>query len=177
MSPIAPLEREERRVGRGGTAPTRPSMLGVRNRRTARSDGFGTVPVTSASRLRSRAAAARPPEHVDRERPLRDNDRMKSRRFVTDRLARPGMALAGVVALAACSASARVAGPADPVAVTAIRTTTSFGFCLGYCRATLEVTASGMTLVEESTRGDLPPVRRTAEISPSEWRQLTESVS
>jgi len=102
---------------------------------------------------------------------------MKSRRFVTDRLARPGMALAGVVALAACSASARVAGPADPVAVTAIRTTTSFGFCLGYCRATLEVTASGMTLVEESTRVDLPPVRRTAEISPSEWRQLTESVS
>jgi hypothetical protein len=90
---------------------------------------------------------------------------------------RSWIAMAGAVTIAACSSSTRVAGPADPVAVTAIRTTTSSGFCLGYCLATLEVTASGMTLLEESPRGGLPPVRRTAEISTSEWRQLTVSVS
>ena len=61
--------------------------------------------------------------------------------------------------------------------MTAIRTTTSFGFCLGYCRATLEVTANGMTFIEESPRGGLPPVRRTAKVSASEWRLLTEGVN
>ena len=61
--------------------------------------------------------------------------------------------------------------------MTAIRTTTSFGFCLGYCRATLVVTANGMTFVEESPRGGLPPVQRTAEVSASEWRLLTEGVN
>jgi hypothetical protein len=61
--------------------------------------------------------------------------------------------------------------------VNLIRTTTSFGFCIGYCRATLEVTADGIVFLEEGTRQPgLPPVRRTAPITPSEWRALTEGV-
>src|SRR5687768_5947088 len=61
--------------------------------------------------------------------------------------------------------------------VSVIRTTTSFGFCLGYCRATLEVTAEGMVYVEEGTRqSNLPTVRRTAPSSATEWRELTEAV-
>src|SRR5688500_4593040 len=61
--------------------------------------------------------------------------------------------------------------------VSVIRTTTSFGFCLGYCRATLEVTAEGMVYIEEGTRqSNLPTVRRTAPISATEWRELTEAV-
>jgi hypothetical protein len=101
---------------------------------------------------------------------------MNRRALVKGRLARTLTLIAGVT-LAACSTESRVAGPTDPVPVTAIRTTTSFGFCLGYCRATLEVTANGMTYIEESPRGGLPPVRRTAEVSASEWRLLTESVN
>lgn len=103
---------------------------------------------------------------------------MNRRAFVMCRLTRTLISIAGVV-IAACSSSTdtRVSGPADPVPVTAIRTTTSFGFCLGYCRATLEVAADGMVFLEESPRRELPPVRRTAEISASEWRQLTEAVN
>ena len=61
--------------------------------------------------------------------------------------------------------------------VSTIRTTTSFGFCLGYCRTILEVTADGMVFVEEPTRqADLPRVVRTAPISAEEWRSLVEAV-
>ena len=60
--------------------------------------------------------------------------------------------------------------------ISLIRSTTSFGFCLGYCRTTLEVTADGIVFIEEGTRqGELPPVRRTAPISESEWRELAEA--
>ena len=61
--------------------------------------------------------------------------------------------------------------------VNAIRTTTSFGFCLGYCRTTLEVTADGMVFVEEATRqADLPRVVRTAPLSAEEWSRLVGAV-
>jgi hypothetical protein len=103
-----------------------------------------------------------------------DNGRMNPPPVVAF-LTRTLVVIAAVPAIA-CS-STPVTGPADPAAVTALRTTTSFGFCLGYCRATLEVTAGGMTLVEDSPRGDVPPVRRTAAISDSEWRQLTALVN
>jgi hypothetical protein len=64
---------------------------------------------------------------------------------------------------------------ADDVAV--IRATTSFGFCLGYCKTTLEITPDGLTYVEEATRsGELPPVRRTAAVSASEWEALVAAL-
>jgi hypothetical protein len=66
--------------------------------------------------------------------------------------------------------------PPDAGAVTTIRSTTSFGFCIGYCRTTLDITSQGMVLVEESPRGDQPTRRRTAAISASEWQALVEAV-
>jgi hypothetical protein len=64
-----------------------------------------------------------------------------------------------------------------PEGVSTIRTTTSFGFCLGYCRTILEVTAEGMVFIEEPTRqADLPRVVRTAPISAEEWRSLVAAV-
>jgi hypothetical protein len=79
-----------------------------------------------------------------------------------------GAALIGSACVSTTSASSDV---------NVIRSTTSFGFCLGYCRTTLEVTPNGIVFVEEETRpGGLPPVRRTAAISDAEWRQLTSAV-
>jgi hypothetical protein len=61
--------------------------------------------------------------------------------------------------------------------VNVIRSTTSFGFCLGYCKTTLEISAEGIVFLEEATRpGSLPPVRRTAPITAVEWSQLTDLV-
>ena len=77
--------------------------------------------------------------------------------------------------LAGSAACTSVAPGADGVST--IRTTTSFGFCLGYCRTILEVTAEGMVFIEEPTRqADLPRVVRTAPISAEEWRGLVEAV-
>src|SRR5262245_60665508 len=64
----------------------------------------------------------------------------------------------------------------DAGAVTTIRSTTSFGFCIGYCRSTLDITSQGMVLVEESPRGDPPTRRNTAAISASEWQALVDAV-
>jgi hypothetical protein len=80
--------------------------------------------------------------------------------------------LAAALAAAGCTSS-----PAGPDAVSVIRATTSFGFCLGYCKTTLEITAGGLTYVEEATRsGELPPVRRTAPVSSSEWDALVAAL-
>lgn len=82
-----------------------------------------------------------------------------------------------IVAVAACAAIACAASPSGATAVTAIRATTSFGFCVGYCKTTLEITSDGLTYVEEATRsGDLPPVRRTAPVAASEWQALVEAL-
>jgi hypothetical protein len=99
---------------------------------------------------------------------------MTGRALATPLRTRTWTGLAAVVVLTACSSSTPT-GPGDPATVTAIRTTTSFGFCLSYCRTVFEVTASGMTLIEEPG-GNLPPVRRSAPISASEWQQLTALV-
>lgn len=72
----------------------------------------------------------------------------------------------------ACTSS-----PSGPDDVTTIRATTSFGFCLGYCKTTLEITEAGLTYVEEATRsGELPPVRRTAPVSAAEWQALVAAL-
>ena len=80
--------------------------------------------------------------------------------------------LAAALAAAACTSS-----PAGPDEVSVIRATTSFGFCLGYCKTTLEITADGLTYIEEATRsGELPPVRRTAPVSAAEWEALVAAL-
>ena len=81
-----------------------------------------------------------------------------------------------MVAVALCAAIACATSPSGATAVTAIRATTSFGFCLGYCRTTLEITEAGITYIEEAPRGDLPAVRRTAALSSSEWEALVDAV-
>jgi hypothetical protein len=81
-----------------------------------------------------------------------------------------------VLTVVAGSSGCTSVGP-EPDGVSTIRTTTSFGLCLGYCRTTLEVTADGMVFIEEPTRqADLPRVVRTAPISAEEWRSLVEAV-
>ena len=77
---------------------------------------------------------------------------------------------------AACGAMACGSSPSAPRAVTAIRTTTSFGFCAGYCQTTLEITSEEMVFVEESRRGELPTRRRMARLSSSEWSELIDGV-
>jgi hypothetical protein len=73
---------------------------------------------------------------------------------------------------AACGTS-----PTEADGVAAIRAETSFGFCIGYCKATLEIRAREMVLTEESTRGDpLPLRRRSAAISAEEWNRLVGAV-
>jgi hypothetical protein len=80
--------------------------------------------------------------------------------------------LAAALAAAGCTSS-----PAGPDEVSVIRATTSFGFCLGYCKTTLEITSDSITYVEEATRsGELPPVRRTAPVSASEWQALVAAL-
>lgn len=66
--------------------------------------------------------------------------------------------------------------PAGPDSVTAIRTTTSFGFCIGYCEATLEITSEELVYVEESRRDERPTVRRTAPLAASEWEALIDAL-
>jgi hypothetical protein len=66
--------------------------------------------------------------------------------------------------------------PTGPDDVAAIRVATSFGFCLGYCQATLEITPQGLVYLEEDLRGGLPPRRQSATLSAAEWQSLVEAV-
>ena len=81
-----------------------------------------------------------------------------------------------IVAAAAAGSLACSSSPTGPEGVTVIRATTSFGFCLRYCKTTLEITEAGLTFVEEAPRGDLPTVRRTAAVSASEWQALVAAL-
>jgi hypothetical protein len=78
-----------------------------------------------------------------------------------------------ILGTAACVMLACASSPTGPDAVTVIRSTTSFGFCLGYCQTTLEITPDQLVYVEESRRGELPAVRRTMPLASSEWNELT----
>jgi hypothetical protein len=57
-----------------------------------------------------------------------------------------------------------------------IRSTTSFGFCWGYCRTTLDITPTEMVFVEDGWRDEVPVVRRTARVSSEEWQALLSAV-
>jgi hypothetical protein len=60
--------------------------------------------------------------------------------------------------------------------IAVIRSTTSFGFCVGYCKATLEITPERMVFLEESPRGDRAPRQRSAAITTEEWNALVAAV-
>ena len=84
--------------------------------------------------------------------------------------------LRAVFALTVAAATACSTSPVSPDAGTALRTTTSFGFCGGYCRATLDITPDEMVYLEEARTADLPAVRRTLPVSASEWKSLVDAL-
>ena len=68
------------------------------------------------------------------------------------------------------------AGP-SPAGVEAIRSTTSFGFCVGYCRSALEITAERATYRLVDPRSERPDLERTVPITAAEWLDLRSAVS
>jgi hypothetical protein len=66
--------------------------------------------------------------------------------------------------------------PTDATAIATIRATTAFGFCVGYCRTSLDITAEQAVFVKQSLRGELPDVRRTLPITAAEWKGLVDAV-
>jgi hypothetical protein len=78
---------------------------------------------------------------------------------------------AAVFGTVACASS-----PSEPGGVTAILTTTSFGFCAGYCETALEIGPDQMSFVEQSRRGELPTRTRSAPISSAEWDALIRAL-
>src|SRR5690349_11710624 len=75
-----------------------------------------------------------------------------------------------VLPLAACGRDAT-----SPTAVATIRSTTSFGFCVGYCATALEITAEQAVFVKRDPRGTLPDVQQTLPITATEWNQLVDA--
>jgi hypothetical protein len=82
-----------------------------------------------------------------------------------------------VLAVAVGAASLGCSSPSDPEGVRSIQTTTSFGFCIGYCETTLVITPNELVFTEQGTRQQLPPVRRTAAVSAAEWDGLVQAVN
>ena len=82
-----------------------------------------------------------------------------------------------ILAVAVGAASMGCSSPSDPDGVRSIQTTTSFGFCIGYCETTLTITANELVFEERGTRQQLPPVRRTAPVTAAEWDQLVAAVN
>ena len=75
--------------------------------------------------------------------------------------------------LAACGGGSPAAAPSD---VLAIRATTSFGFCVGYCRSTLEISGERATYRLVDPRAALPDVERTVTVAAAEWDALRSAV-
>jgi hypothetical protein len=60
---------------------------------------------------------------------------------------------------------------------TTIKSGTSFGKCLGYCRKELEITATGMTLTRSGwNTKEYPPMSVWQEISRDEWQRLVQLI-
>ena len=78
-----------------------------------------------------------------------------------------------VLAVLLCATAC--ANPSRPSEIVRVRATTSFGFCVGYCRTTLEISSSEVVFVKEGWRGE-PPLRQTATLTPSEWNDLVRAV-
>lgn len=86
-------------------------------------------------------------------------------------------ALVAVVSL--CSLACNGEGPDSPTAASAalIRSTTSFGFCLGYCRSALEIEADRATYRLFDDRGDRPDLERTVPLTATQWQELASALS
>ena len=82
--------------------------------------------------------------------------------------------LAATGLLAGCASSPTDSGDLSPVAE--IRSEVSFGFCVGYCQSSTTITSRDIVAVEEAPREPLPPRRRTAAISATEWQSLVAAV-
>jgi hypothetical protein len=65
--------------------------------------------------------------------------------------------------------------PSQPSDVLQVRATTSFGFCVGYCRTTLEITPTEAVYTREGWRGE-PPIVRREPLASSDWSDLTRAV-
>lgn len=69
----------------------------------------------------------------------------------------------------------------EPTAVTKITSTTSFGMCVGYCKTTLEITATEAVLIREAYgRGagaDLPLQRLTTPLSAQDWQDIAAAAT
>lgn len=69
----------------------------------------------------------------------------------------------------------------EPSAVSKITSTTSFGMCVGYCKTTLEITATEAVLIRESYgRGagaNLPLQRLTTPLSAQEWQDIAAAAT
>lgn len=65
--------------------------------------------------------------------------------------------------------------PSRPSEIALVRATTSFGFCVGYCQTTIEITADQVVYVKEGWQGE-PPLRRTGTMTSSEWNDLRRAV-
>jgi hypothetical protein len=84
-----------------------------------------------------------------------------------------GIAVAAALTLAACNNGTQAAA-----GITKVTSETSFGMCAGYCKTTLELTATGAVLEREAWgRGagaNLPKQRLTAPLSAAEWQEIAE---
>jgi len=66
--------------------------------------------------------------------------------------------------------------PSGPAEIATIRATTSFGFCVGYCRTTLEIAPQQAVLIKEPLHSTLPTRRVTTPLTAAEWAALVEAV-
>ena len=64
--------------------------------------------------------------------------------------------------------------PTEGVAL--VRSTTSFGMCLGYCRSALEITADHTTYRLFDDRTAQPVLERTVATSAAEWQAVSSAV-
>jgi hypothetical protein len=63
--------------------------------------------------------------------------------------------------------------PPDQYSGMIIKSGTSFGLCLGYCRSELEITVTGMTFTRSGwNMNEYPPMSVWQEISTWEWQRL-----
>jgi hypothetical protein len=85
------------------------------------------------------------------------------------------LAFAVLVGLTLAACGDDPTGPTAGVAV--IRSTTSFGMCLGYCRSALEITADRTVYRLSDDRTQLPPLELTTATGTSEWQALSSAVN
>lgn len=83
--------------------------------------------------------------------------------------------LAVLLVVAGTLVACGVTSPSDIGDVGAIRATTSFGMCNGYCLTELEITPQGVVLVENGW-GSEAPRQRSARLSSPEWAALVRVV-